>query len=126
VADSQKTCAVIGDVLNREKWANKSLRAHRMSGYRCFPVHPSGGEVEGLPVYTSVVQIPERLNRITVYLRPSLALAALDEIAEKGCDELWLNPGVYTPEVIERAELLGLSVSIGCSIVDVGVSPGSL
>jgi uncharacterized protein len=124
--ETQKTCAVIGDVLNREKWANKSLRAHQMAGYRCFAVHPNGGEVEGWPVFTSVSQIPERLNRITVYLRPSLAMAALDEIAEIGCDELWLNPGVYTPEVIERAESLGLSVRTGCSIIDVGVSPGSL
>jgi predicted CoA-binding protein len=124
--DSQRNCAVIGDVFNREKWANKSLRAHRMAGYHCFPVHPSGGEVEGMLVYTSVSQIPDRLNRITVYLRPSLALAVLDEIAGKGCDELWLNPGVYTPEVIQRAESLGLSVRAGCSIIDAGVSPGSL
>src|SRR5262245_40953518 len=124
--NQQKTCAVIGDVLNREKWANKSLRAHQMAGYRCFGVHPNGGGVEGLPIYTSVSQIPERLNRITVYLRPSLALAALDEIAKKGCDELWLNPGVESPEVIKRAEALGFSVRTGCSIIDVGVSPGSL
>jgi predicted CoA-binding protein len=124
--DPQPTCAVIGDVLKREKWANKSLRAHQMAGYRCFAVHPNGGEVEGLSVHTSVRQIPERLDRITLYLRPSLALAALDEIAEKGCGELWLNPGVDSPEVIERAESLGLTVRTGCSIIDVGVSPGSL
>jgi predicted CoA-binding protein len=121
-----KTCAIIGDVFNPAKWANKSLRAHRMSGYRVFGVHPDGGSVEGEKVYASLAEIPERLDRISVYLRPSLVNEALDAIAEKGCDELWLNPGTYTPEVIERAESLGLNAIRGCSIIDVGVSPSSL
>ena len=56
----------------------------------------------------------------------SLVMEALDAIAEKGCDELWLNPGTYTPEVLERAEQLGLNAICGCSIIDVGVSPSSL
>ena len=33
---------------------------------------------------------------------------------------------VTMSEVIERAESLGLSVRTGCSIIDVGVNPGSL
>ena len=122
----QKTCAIIGDVLNPAKWANKSMRAHQMAGYQVFPVNPSGGEIEGLKVYTSLEDIPERTDRISVYLRPALVMQALDAIAEKGCDELWLNPGTYTPEVIERAESLGLNAIRGCSIIDVGVSPSSL
>ncbi|MEX2142244.1 MAG: CoA-binding protein [Pirellulales bacterium] len=121
-----KTCAIVGDVFNPAKWANKSLRAHQMAGFRVFPVHPAGGELNGSPVYASLTDIPERLDRISVYLRPSLVMEALDAIAEKGCDELWLNPGTYTPEVVERAESLGLHAIRGCSIIDVGVSPSSL
>jgi hypothetical protein len=123
---SQKTCAILGDVGNPAKWANKSLRAHQMSGYRVFPVNPAGGEAGGLKVFSSLADIPERLNRISVYLRPSLVMEALDAIAEKGCDELWLNPGTYTPEVVERAQALGLHAIRGCSIIDVGVDPASL
>ena len=121
-----KTCAIIGDVFNPAKWANKSLRAHQMAGYHVFGVHPDGGSVEEQPVYASLEEVPERLDRISVYLRPSLVMEALDAIAEKGCDELWLNPGTYTPEVLERAEQLGLNAICGCSIIDVGVSPSSL
>ena len=123
---SPKTCAIVGDVFNPAKWANKSLRAHQMAGFRVFPVHPAGGELNGSPVYASLADIPERLDRISLYLRPSLVMEALDAIAEKGCDELWLNPGTYTPEVVERAESLGLHAIRGCSIIDVGVSPSSL
>ncbi len=121
-----QTCAVIGDVLNSAKWANKSVRAHKMAGYRVFPVHPAGGEVEDLPVYASLADIPERLDRISVYLRPTLVIQALDAIAAKGCEELWLNPGTYDAEVVARAEELGLNAIRGCSIIDTGISPGSL
>jgi predicted CoA-binding protein len=121
-----KTCAILGDVLNPAKWANKSFRAHKMAGFQVFPVHPNGGELEGQPVYRSLAEIPERLDRISVYLRPQLVMEALDGIAEKGCDELWLNPGTYTPEVVDRAESLGLHAIRGCSIIDVGISPSSL
>jgi predicted CoA-binding protein len=123
---TQRTCAVIGDVLNPAKWANKSMRAHQMAGYKVFPVNPAGGEIDGLKVYTSLDEIAERTDRISVYLRPSLLMQELDAIANKGCDELWLNPGTYTPAVIERAESLGLNAILGCSIIDVGVSPSSL
>jgi uncharacterized protein len=121
-----KTCAIIGDVFNPAKWANKSLRAHRTAGYRVFGVHPDGGTVEGEKVYASLAEIPDHLDRISVYLRPALVIEALGPIAEKGCDELWLNPGTYTPEVIERAQSLGLNAIRGCSIIDIGVSPSSL
>jgi predicted CoA-binding protein len=121
-----KTCAIIGDVFNPAKWANKSLRAHQMAGFRVIGVHSAGGSAEGEKVYPSLGDIPERLDRVSVYLRPSLVLETLDAIAEKGCDELWLNPGTYTPEVVARAEALGLNAVCGCSIIDVGVSPSSL
>ena len=121
-----KTCAIIGDVLNPAKWANKSFQAHKMAGFQVFPVHASGGELDGVPVIRSLAEIPVRLDLISVYLRPALVMEALDAIAEKGCDELWLNPGTYTPEVVERAQSLGLHAIRGCSIIDVGVSPSSL
>ena len=57
---TQRTCAVIGDVLNPAKWANKSLRTHQMAGYKVFPVNPAGGEIDGLKVYASLEEIPER------------------------------------------------------------------
>jgi predicted CoA-binding protein len=50
-------------------------------------------------------------------------LQVLPEIAIKGCDELWLNPGTESAEVIATAERLGLNVIQACSILAVGLSP---
>jgi predicted CoA-binding protein len=63
---------------------------------------------------------------VSAYLRPEVLVGLLPEIAAKGCDELWLNPGAESDEVIAEAARLDLNVIQACSIVGVGVSPGRL
>jgi predicted CoA-binding protein len=120
---SQPTVAILGASGDRSKFGNKSVRAHRQQGYEVYPVNPKGGAIEGLNVCRSLAEIPVRLNRVSVYLPPPLTLAALDEIAAKGCDEVWLNPGTDDQAVLEKARTLGLNVVRACSIVALGVSP---
>ena len=121
---SKPTVAILGASADREKFGNKSVRAHLQQGYDVYPVNPRGGEIEGLTVYKSLADVPvERLTRISVYLPPHIVLKMLDEIAAKGCDEFWLNPGSESDEVVAKARELGLDPIIACSIVDVGVSP---
>lgn len=121
------TVAIVGASADREKFGNKSLRAHMAQGYEVFPVNPKGGEIEGLTVYKTLEEVPaERLDRISMYVPPQVGLAMIDQIAAKGCDELWLNPGSDSPELAERARQLGLEPITACSIVDVGMTPGEL
>lgn len=121
---SKPTVAILGASADRSKFGNKSVRAHLRQGYDVYPVNPRGGEIEGLRVYESLADIPvERLTRISVYLPPHIGLQMLDEIAAKGCDEFWLNPGSDSDEVAAKARELGLDPIIACSIVDVGESP---
>ena len=120
---ANKTVAVIGASQDRRKYGNQSVRAHRESGYTVYPVNPKGGEIEGLVVYTAIDEVPVApLDRVSLYLPPSLALAVLPAIAQHGCRELWLNPGADSPEVVEAARQLGLNVVQGCSIVDCRLS----
>jgi predicted CoA-binding protein len=122
-----KTVAIVGASSDRSKFGNKSVRAHAAQGWDVYPVNPKGGQIEGLTAYVSVAEIPvERLDRVSMYLPPHLALQILETIASKGCDELFLNPGSDAPEVVEHARELGLNAIQACSIVDVGVSPGQL
>ena len=121
------TVAVLGASSDRAKFGNKAVRAHLAQGYDVYPVNPRGGEIEGLPAYERLADVPaEHLQRISVYLPPKVTLSLLEEIAAKGCDELWLNPGSESDELVARAGSLGLNVVQACSIVAIGVSPASL
>jgi uncharacterized protein len=120
------TVAVIGASNDRSKWGNKSLRAFRQQGYTVYPVNPNEPVIEGAPSYKTITEVPVRPEKVTVYVRPPILLKMLPDIAAKGCDELWLNPGTESEEVLAEAERLKLNVIQGCSIIAVGVSPGSL
>jgi uncharacterized protein len=121
------TVAILGASADRSKYGNKSVRAHRQQGYTVYPVNPKGGEIEGLTAYRTLAEVPQgKLDRVSVYLPPAIGLQALEEIAKRGCDELWLNPGSDDPQVVEKAKSLGLNVIQACSIVDVGMSPREL
>ncbi len=121
-----KTVAVIGASNDRTKYANKAVRAFRNAGYEVFPVHPAHAEVEGLPCYKNISEVPERPNIVSVYVGPDRLLQLLPQIAAKGCDELWLNPGTESGAVLREARRLELNPVQTCSIIAVGSSPAAL
>jgi predicted CoA-binding protein len=121
-----KTVAVIGASADPAKYGNKAVRAYQRQGYQVYPVNPKVTELEGLPAFPSISEVPVRPNLVSVYLPPAVLLKILPAIAAKGCDELWLNPGAESPEVLSEAERLGLNVVQACSIVGIGLSPSQL
>lgn len=123
---AEKTVAVLGASVDRSKFGNQSVRAHLQQGYDVYPVNPKGGEIEGLTVYKSLREVPVKLTRITVYLPPDVGVDALEEIAEIGCDELFLNPGTESADLLAKAVELGLEPIQACSIVDLGMRPSEL
>ena len=118
-----KRVAVLGASTDPRKFGNKSVRAHQRAGWDVVPVSLSGDEVEGLPTYKRLGEIPGDLDRITVYLPPPVTLEILPEIAARGAGEVWFNPGAADRAVRAKAEELGIPYVDGCSIVDLGLSP---
>lgn len=121
-----KSVAIIGASNHRRKYGNKAVRAFVQRGYRVYPVHPHETTIEGLPAYASIGAVPERPDLISVYVPPQVLIKLLPEIAAKGCDELWLNPGTESEEVLAEAARLQLNVVQACSILGVGLSPEAM
>lgn len=121
-----KSVVILGASGNRAKFGNKAVRAYQQQGYTVYPVHLSESVVEGLPAYKTILEVPVRPELVSVYIPPEQLLKILPDIATKGCDELWLNPGAESPEVIATAQRLGLNVIQACSIVGIGASPHEL
>lgn len=117
--------AIIGASSDRRKFGNKAVRAYVRAGYQVYPVHPTETTIEGLPTFRSVTEIPvESLDRVAFYVPPKVGMTALDDVAKKPTKALYLNPGTDAPEVVAKAESLGLPVITGCAIIAVGVRPG--
>ena len=115
---AKPTVAIVGASTNPEKYGNKSIHAHLRAGYDVYPVNPRADTIEGLKCYASILDIPVALDRVSVYLPAALGLQLLDEVAKKGCQELWINPGAESPELMDKARALGLNPIYACSYMD--------
>ena len=79
-----KIVAVIGASNDRRKFGNMAVRAFQAEGYRVVPVNPNERQVEGLPAYASVLDVPDAIDIATVYVQPETALQLLPELEAKG------------------------------------------
>lgn len=118
-----KSVAVIGASNHRHKFGNKAVRAYRAEGYRVFPINPHERQVEGLPAYASVLDVPEPIDMATVYVPPEIGERLLAELEQKQIPEIWINPGAESDALLEHARRRKLNVIQACSIVGIGRRP---
>lgn len=118
--------AIIGASTNRAKFGNKCIRAYLQQGWTVHPVNPRAEIIEELPAYATILDVPAPVDRISLYLPPALGTEALADIARVEHNELFVNPGAESPELMEQARALGLRPVQTCAIVEVGVSPSTL
>ncbi len=119
-----KTVAVVGASADRSKFGNKAVRAFHDAGWTVFPIHPALKEVEGLPAFRDLDALPvTALDQVSFYVPPSIGLGLLEQVQRKTVGEVWLNPGSESPEIVARAEKLGLNVIQACSILAQGGIP---
>jgi len=102
-----KTVAVIGAGGDPARYANKSVRAHLKAGYTVYPVHPGETIVEGLRVFRSIRDVPEPLDRVTVYIPPGALLAILPDIAAKEPREVFFKSRDRKPRRCGRRPKIG-------------------
>ena len=119
----EKSIAIVGASTDRSKYGNKAVRAFKQGGWKVYPVNPGAKEVEGLPCYASIADVPSPLDRISMYVPAAVGKTMLEDIARKAPSEFFLNPGSEDDELMEKAAALGLWPIQACSIVNIGLRP---
>ncbi len=118
-----RTVAVLGASTDRSKFGNKAVRAFQRAGWRVYPVNPNDAKIEDLPAFTSVEDLPERVDVMSVYLPARVMLGLIDDLGDAQPREVWLNPGADDLSVVEAVQAEGLAYKIVCSISVLGFSP---
>lgn len=120
-----KTVVIIGASADRSKYSNKAIRAYLARGWTVYPVNPNLTEIEGVPCYKSIEDVPDPIDRISVYVPPQIGKILLPSIAKRKHNELYVNPGAEDEELMQRASELGLKPIYACSIIAIGSHPSS-
>ena len=111
--------AVLGASASPEKFGSRILRVLRRHGYEVYAVNPRETDIDGQPCYPSQSAMPTVPHVGDMGVPPAGAIAALAECKQIGVRNVWLQPGVNTPETVAKAQELGLNVLFGvCAMVE--------
>lgn len=118
--------AIVGASRDPRKFGHRALKAYLRQGHEVFPINPHADQIEGVPAYPSLAQVPPgHLDRVLFYVPPHVGIHLLDELATRDVGEIWINPGAESDELLEKARRLGLTVVYACAILDIGENPHS-
>jgi len=109
--------AIVGASNDPRKFGNQAVRTYKALGWTVYPVNPKETHIEGLPTYRSIADLPHPVDRASLHVPPTVGIGLLDAISARGAAELWVNPGAGSPDLIARAEQLGLVTVEACSII---------
>tara|TARA_Y100000310_G_scaffold345864_1_gene471818 strand:+ start:11980 stop:12402 length:423 start_codon:yes stop_codon:yes gene_type:complete len=121
-----KTIAIIGASVNRKKFGNKCVRAYKQLGWKIFPINPKEKEIEGIKCYSSINELPEKPDRVSVYLPSQVTISLIPELKEAGISGVILNPGAESDELVAELKQNNIEPVKVCSIRLEGIDPDSL
>ena len=93
--------AVIGATDRPGKYGGIIYRDMKAKGFPVFAVNPYRSTVDGDECWPSVKELPETPT-IAVFVIPARrGVGVLAECAEAGIDNIWIQPGAFSPELEE-------------------------
>jgi predicted CoA-binding protein len=116
-----KTVAVVGISPIPYKPSYFVAEVLKEFGFKLYLVNPnySGQEILGEKVYACLKDIPEEIDMIDVFRRPSAVPALVKEAIEKGFKVFWMQPGTESPKAVKLLDDEGYNVVVGrCAKVE--------
>lgn len=100
--------ALVGASPKPERDSNDVMRYLLEHGYEVYPVNPRYEEVLGRKCYPSVLDIPDEVEIVDLFVRPEFTMDYVEQAIEKGAKVVWFQFNTYNREAFRRAKDAGL------------------
>jgi predicted CoA-binding protein len=110
ILEDCRTIAVVGLSSNPGRASNGVAGYMKRAGYRIIPVNPNEKTVLGETSYSSLADVPGKIDLVDVFRRSEDAGAVVDEAIKIGAKAVWLQEGVIDHAAAQRAQDAGLLV----------------
>jgi predicted CoA-binding protein len=87
------------------------------SGYHIIPVNPNETDVLGEPSYTSLEEVPQKIEIVDVFRRPEEIAPVVDAAIRAGAKVIWMQLGIANEAAAEKARAAGITVVMDACIL---------
>jgi uncharacterized protein len=109
--------AVLGASAKPDRYSYRAVKLLREKGHDVYPVHPTLREIEGIPVYASLGQIPVRIDTATLYLSAENQKRVVDDLLATAPRRVIFNPGTENPDLAAGLQAVGVETREACTLV---------
>ena len=86
-------------------------------GYKIIPVNPTIREALGEKSYSSLLDVPERIDIVNIFRRPEYVEEIVDQAIQLKIPVVWMQEGVINHKAAERAQRAGIFVLMDLCIL---------
>jgi len=110
-----KDWVVVGDVLNRLKYAHKILNSLKEAGFNVVGLNPS---VKNGEAYNNLSDIPYKIEVLNLCINPTKGIKILQEARQLNIDKILIQPGAESSEILDFCRENGILAIEGCTLVE--------
>ncbi|MBA4409294.1 MAG: CoA-binding protein [Bacteroidota bacterium] len=107
---NSKKIAVVGISRSGKKFGNYVCKELKTKGYEIYPIHPEAQEIDGMTCYPDLKSVAAKVDSLWISIPPKKVSAVLEDAAEIGLKNIWLQQGAWSKEVQETIDHLNLPV----------------
>jgi predicted CoA-binding protein len=105
-----RTIAVVG-LSNSPLRPSHGVSAYMQTqGYRIIPVNPQIKEVLGEPAYSSLLDVPEKIDIVNIFRRPQFVGEIVDQAIQLKIPAIWMQEEVINEAAADKARQKGIFV----------------
>jgi len=107
-----KNIAVVGMSKNEDKAGHYVPKYLIQHGYNVIPVNPTASEVLGRKSYSTLSEIPDRVDIVDIFRKSEDVPPVVDDAIHKKdqIKVIWMQEGIYNAEAEQKAKENGLEV----------------
>jgi uncharacterized protein len=105
-----KTIAVVGLSQNPLRPSHGVTAYMQSHGYRIIPVNPNIDECLGEKAWSSLSDVPDKIDIVNIFRRPEFVEAIVDEAIRLKISAIWMQEDVIHEKAAEKARQAGIFV----------------
>jgi len=105
-----KRIAVVGMSRSGKKFGNMAAKELKAKGYEIYPVHPEAVEIDGFTCSPNLQSLSGKVDAVWISIPPKNVSPVLQEAAQIGLKNIWLQQGAWSAEVQQTIDQLQLPV----------------